>query len=140
MKTLLFLFSLLFYFQLFCQDTSNVEKEIFNKINNYRVNLGKTKLTYNSTMVRGCRNHSKFMGTNNSLVHVKSLSDVGASAEIIQLNYTDGRTNSEIGVDVLDIFVDSPSHKKIIEAGYKQISVGVYITSDKDLWVTIRFI
>lgn len=140
MKTLLFLFSLLFYFQLFCQDTSIVEKEIFNKINNYRVNLGKTKLTYNSTMVRGCRNHSKFMGTNNSLVHVKSLSDVGASAEIIQLNYTDGRTNSEIGVDVLDIFVDSPLHKKIIEAGYKQISVGVYITSDKDLWVTIRFI
>ena len=140
MKTLLFLFSLLFYFQLFCQDTSSVEKEIFNKINNYRVNLGKTKLTYNSTMVRGCRNHSKFMGTNNSLVHVKSLSDVGASAEIIQLNYTDGRTNSEIGVDVLDIFVDSPSHKNIIEAGYKQISVGVYITSDKDLWVTIRFI
>jgi uncharacterized protein YkwD len=140
MKTLLILFSLLSYFQLFCQDTSNVEKEIFNKINNYRVNLGKGKLTYNTTMVKSCRSHSKFMGTNNNLVHVKSLSEVGANAEIIQLNYTDGRTNSEIGIDVLDIFVDSPSHKKIIEGGYKQISVGVYITSDKDLWVTIRFI
>lgn len=140
MKTLLILFSLFFYFQLFSQDTASVEKEIFNKINGYRVKLGKTKLTYNTTMVKGCRSHSVFMGKNNKLAHVKSLSEVGASAEIIQLNYTDGRTNSEIGIDVLDIFIDSPSHKKILEGDYKQISVGIYITSDDDLWVTIRFI
>ncbi len=80
------------------------------------------------------------MGINNNLEHVKSLSQVGANAEIIQLNYTDGRTDEEIAIDVLEIFIDSQVHKKIIEGYYSQISVGIFITADEDLWLTIRFI
>jgi uncharacterized protein YkwD len=125
---------------LISQDTSKIEKEIFKQINNYRIKIGEPKFIYISSKVQSCRNHSKFMGTKNSLEHVKNLSKVGANSEIIQLNFTYGRTLNEIGIDVLDIFLDSPPHKKIIEGDYKEISIGVYITEDKDLWVTIRFI
>jgi uncharacterized protein YkwD len=125
---------------LISQDTSKLEKEIYKQINNYRIRIGEPKFIYNNSKVQSCRNHSKFMGTKNSLEHVKNLSKVGANSEIIQLNFTDGRTLNEIGIDVLDVFLDSPPHKKIIEGDYKEISIGVYVTEDKDLWVTIRFI
>lgn len=125
---------------LISQDTSKLEKEIYKQINNYRIKIGEPKLIYSNSKVQSCRNHSKFMGTKNSLEHVKNLSNVGANSEIIQLNFTDGRTLNEISIDVLDVFLDSPPHKKIIEGDYKEISIGVYITDDEDLWVTIRFI
>jgi uncharacterized protein YkwD len=140
MKYLVLLFSVLVNFVIFSQDTANIEKEIFNKINNYRVKIGKSKFTYTNTMVSSCRSHSSYMNSIWTLVHVKSLSEVGANAEIIQLNTTMGSTDAEVGTSVLDIFIKSPSHKKIIEGNYKQISVGVFVTSDDDLWVTIRFI
>lgn len=126
-------------FNIISQDNSNIEKEIFNKINNYRVKIGKSKFTFNDSLVKSCRSHSNSMGINYKLEHVKNLSEVGANAEIIQLNYTTGRTFIETSDDVLDVFLDSPSHKKIIEGIYNQISIGVFVTKDEDLWVTIRF-
>jgi hypothetical protein len=79
------------------------------------------------------------MGKSGKLQHVASLSKVNALAEIIQLNYTLGRTENETALDILDIFIDSEPHKKIIESNYKDISVGVFITSEDDIWVTVRF-
>ncbi|MFM7637415.1 MAG: CAP domain-containing protein [Crocinitomicaceae bacterium] len=125
---------------LLSQDNSNLEKEIFKKINNYRVKMGKSKFIYNDSLVKSCRSHSNSMGINYMLEHVKNLSEVGAKAEIIQLNYTDGRNIIDTSTDVLDVFLDSPSHKKIIEGSYKHISIGVYVSEDEDLWVTIRLI
>jgi uncharacterized protein YkwD len=139
MNRLIFLLSISSFFQVFAQETTAVEIEIFNKINSYREEIGKSKLTYVTSKVESCRSHSRNMGITNYLEHVKSLSQVGANAEIIQMNYTDGRTNEEIAIDVLEIFIDSQAHKKIIEGGYTQISVGIFITADEDLWVTIRF-
>jgi uncharacterized protein YkwD len=139
MKMLFSLLSIMSFFNSFAHDTTAVEKEIFNKINSYRSTIGKSKFTYVSSKVESCRSHSRLMGFNNKLEHVKSLSQVGANAEIIQMNYTDGRTNEEIAIDVLEIFIDSQAHKKIIEGDYSQISVGIFITKDEDLWVTIRF-
>lgn len=140
LKTFGIVLCLLIPTSLVSQYNSNLEKEIFNKINNYRVKIGKSKFIYNDSLVKSCRSHSNAMGINDKLEHVKNLSEVGANAEIIQLNYTDGRNFVETSTDVLDIFLDSPSHKKIIESGYKQISIGVYLSEDEDLWVTIRFI
>lgn len=107
-------------FYSFAHDTTSVEKEIFNKINKYRIELGKSKLTYDVSKVESCRSHCRFMVLNNKLEHVKSFSQVCANAEIIQLNYTDGRTDEEIAKDVLEIFIDSPAHKKILQAICKQ--------------------
>lgn len=140
LQTFVITFCLLIPNFLISQDTSKLEKEIYKQINNYRIKIGEPKFIYNISKVQSCRNHSKFMGTKNSLEHIKNLSKVGANAEIIQLNYADGRTLNETSKDVLDIFLDSPTHKKIIEGDYKEISIGIYITNDKDLWVTIRFI
>jgi hypothetical protein len=79
------------------------------------------------------------MGVNWDLIHVSSLQEVNARAEIIQLNTTMNINEIEAGQSVLDIFVKSLPHKKIIESDYNEISVGVFITSDDDLWVTVRF-
>ncbi|MBM3186153.1 MAG: hypothetical protein FJZ67_07620 [Bacteroidetes bacterium] len=135
-----FVFFLLITTNLTAQDHSNLEKEIFKQINKYRTKIGQAKFTYNPSLVISCRNHSKSMGVNSKLEHVKNFGEVGANAEIIQLNYTDGRSLVEVSTDVLEIFLDSPPHKKIIEDGYKQISIGVYVSEDEDLWVTIRLI
>jgi uncharacterized protein YkwD len=126
-------------FYSFSIDTLQVEKEIYNKINSYRAKIGKSKLAYAPQNVRSCRKHSISMGTSVKLQHVESLSEVSALAEIIQINYTLGRTENETAQDVLDIFIDSTPHKKIIESNYKEISVGVFITTDDDIWVTVRF-
>ncbi|MFM7662314.1 MAG: hypothetical protein ACKO6A_06590, partial [Bacteroidota bacterium] len=58
---------------LLSQDNSNLEKEIFNKINNYRVKIGKSKFIYNDSLVKSCRSHSNSMGINYKLEHVKNL-------------------------------------------------------------------
>jgi uncharacterized protein YkwD len=139
MKSCLFFAATLLSLYSYSIDTLKVEKEIFNRINTYRVKLGKTKLTYTSPMVESCRNHSLYMATNEKLEHVTSLDEVNALAEIIQYNYTLGRTEFETSQDVLAVFIESLPHKKIIESAYKEIAVGVYITSDESIWVTIRF-
>jgi uncharacterized protein YkwD len=126
-------------FYSFSIDTLKVEKEIYNKINSYRAKIGKSKLTYAPQNVQSCRKHSLYMGVNWDLIHVSSLQEVNARAEIIQLNTTMNINEIEAGQSVLDIFVKSLPHKKIIESDYKEISVGVFITSDDDLWVTVRF-
>jgi uncharacterized protein YkwD len=120
-------------------DTLKLEQAIFNQINQYRVNNGLPKCTYSAQQVRLCRNHSLYMGTNWILVHVSSLEEVNARAEIIQLNTTMNQNEIQAAKSVLDIFIKSLPHKKIIESDFKEISVGIYITSDDDLWVTVRF-
>jgi uncharacterized protein YkwD len=126
-------------FYSFSIDTLKVEKEIYNKINSYRAKIGKSKLAYAPQNVQSCRKHSLYMGVNWDLIHVSSLQEVNARAEIIQLNTTMNINEIEAGQSVLDIFVKSLPHKKIIESDYNEISVGVFITSDDDLWVTVRF-
>jgi uncharacterized protein YkwD len=123
----------------FSTDTLKIEKEIYNQINTYRTKIGKSKLTYSSENVKSCRNHSLYMGTNWILVHVSSLEEVNARAEIIQLNTTMNQNEIQAAKSVLDIFIKSLPHKKIIESDFKEISVGVYTTADEDLWVTVRF-
>jgi hypothetical protein len=79
------------------------------------------------------------MGTNWILVHVSSLEEVNARAEIIQLNTTMNQNEIQAAKSVLDIFIKSLPHKKIIESDFKEISIGVFLTADDDLWVTVRF-
>ena len=138
MKTLIILFTFLSFFT-WSQDTTSIEKEIFNKITTYRSKKNLNKLLYNCDMVKSCREYSYFMGKNDNLVHVKDIMSVNASAEIIQQTYIDEQTHSELATSVLNNFLSSPSHKKIIESKYIKISVGVFIGKDESIWVTIRF-
>ena len=78
------------------------------------------------------------MSEKTKLIHVKDIDSVNASAEIIQQTYSDEQTNSEIAKSVLDDFLNSPSHKKIIDTQYKKVSVGIH-KKGEEIWVTIRF-
>jgi len=140
MKFILFVVSsMIFRGIVFSMDTLTLEKEIYNKINSYRKAQGLTKLTYLSENVQSCRQHSKRMGDKWQLFHVSKLDSVHARAEIIQLNFTMSQTVLETAQSVLETFTDSPPHKNIMVSAYQSISVGVFITDDEDLWVTIRF-
>ena len=71
MKFLLFVVScLIISGQAFSMDTLTLEKEIYNKINNYRKAKGLTKLSYLSENVESCRAHSRRMGDQGQLFHV----------------------------------------------------------------------
>jgi uncharacterized protein YkwD len=137
MKNLLFVIFSLFCVHVLGQDTTMLEKTIFDRINTHRVKIGKSELTYNNDMVVSCRKHSRYMGKTDNLVHVKNLGE--ASAEIIQMTYIMDMTNSEVANEVLQNFINSPSHKKIVESNYNRCSVGIFIDVDQSLWVTIRF-
>ena len=139
MKRNLLMLAVMYCFSVHSIDTLKLEQAIFNQINLYRVNNGLPKCTYSPQQVRSCRNHSLYMGTNWILVHVSSLEEVNARAEIIQLNTTMNQNEIQAAKSVLDIFIKSLPHKKIIESDFKKISIGVFITADDDLWVTVRF-
>lgn len=139
MKKLLFIFFSLISLHVFSQDTSMLEKAIFDKINVHRTKIGKPKFVYNSSMVMSCRQHSSYMGKTDNLVHVKNLDNVSANGEIIQMTYVMEMTNSEIASEVLQNFLNSPSHKSLIQSNYTKCCVGIFIRDDQSLWVTIRF-
>ena len=137
MKNLLFVIFSLICTQVLGQDTTLLEKAIFDRINTHRTKLGKAKYVYDNTIVTSCRKHSRYMGKTDNLVHVKVLNN--ASAEIIQMTYVTEMTNAEVASEVLKNFLNSPSHKKLVESNYTKCSVGVFIGNDESLWVTIRF-
>jgi len=139
MKNLLFFVFSLFYINGFSQDTTMLEKSIFDRINTHRTKIGKTKYVYNNSMVGSCRKHSRYMGKTDNLVHVQDLESVNAGGEIIQMTYINDMTNSEVANEVLKNFLNSPSHKKLIESSYTKCTVGVFINNDGSLWITIRF-
>lgn len=139
MKNLLFLVFSFFYISGFSQDTTMLEKAIFDRINTHRTKIGRVKYVYNGSMVASCRKHSRYMGKTDNLVHVRSLDEVKASGEIIQMTYITDMTNSEIANEVLQNFLNSPPHKGMIESYHTKCSVGVFIKSDDSLWITIRF-
>lgn len=136
MKNILILFVILTNL-CFSQDPL-LENEIFKKINTHQNKKGLKFLSYNKEQVKSCREHSKYMSINNLLVHVKDINKVNASAEIIQQTYSNEQTNSEIAKSVLQSFLNSPSHKKIIETQYTKISVGIF-KNGEEIWITIRF-
>jgi len=137
MKNLLFVIFSLICTQVFGQDTTLLEKSIFDRINTHRTKLGKKKYVYDHSIVASCRKHSRYMGKTDNLVHVKNLNN--AVAEIIQVTYITDMTNTEIANEVLQNFLNSPSHKEIVESNYTKCSVGVFIGNDDSLWITIRF-
>ena len=137
MKNLLFVIFSLICTQVFGQDTTLLEKSIFDRINTHRTKLGKKKYVYDNSIVASCRKHSRYMGKTDNLVHVKNLNN--AVAEIIQVTYITDMTNTEIANEVLQNFLNSPSHKEIVESNYTKCSVGVFIGNDESLWITIRF-
>jgi uncharacterized protein YkwD len=80
------------------------------------------------------------MGTTGDLKHISDFTKVIGKTEIIQQNHNFMRTNKEIAKSVLEVFLNSPSHKKMLEENSKQMGVGIYVDSEGLVWVTVRFL
>lgn len=140
MKTTLSILFLLISFISSSQIMSPLESEILNVLKNYKIKFNKNSVVINKEMSESCRQHSIFMGSTGNLNHVSDFTKVIGKSEIIQQNHNFMRTDKEIAQSVLDVFLNSPSHKKLLEENSKQIGVGVYVDSEGLVWVTVRFL
>ena len=133
MKTIKTLLLVLLPIISFCQ-TSDIENAIYNEINNYKKKQNNS-LVLNQELSSVSRKHSIHMEKTNELEHDYSIYE----EEIVQRTNNVNRTNSDVAKVVLNNFLNSPSHKEIIENKHHKIGVGVVIDNLGYVWVTIRF-
>jgi uncharacterized protein YkwD len=76
------------------------------------------------------------MISNNELEHDPNL---GYQSEIIQKANSYGFTEDELAKKILNNFLNSPSHKELIDENSRKIGIGIITTKENYSWVTIRF-
>jgi len=136
MKTIITtIFLSVFYFTSFSQ-LSTLEQKVLNLVKEYKIKLNNDEITEDSKISLECRTYSKTMISNNELKHDPNL---GYQSEIIQKANSYGFTEDELAKKILNNFLNSPSHKELIEENSRKIGVGIITTKENYSWVTIRF-
>jgi len=135
MKTLTLILFSLFTFSFFSQ-TSSLEKEIYKVINEYKIKLNKNSVSLDDTLSSQSRVHTTWMVENNLLEHAEYIK---AHGEIIQRTNNIDCTEYQVAKKVLTNFLNSPSHKEIIDEQSRIMGVGVIVEEIGYVWVTIRF-
>jgi uncharacterized protein YkwD len=139
MKSVIVIFFLFVSLFSFSQDVKLLESEIYSVFKKHKVSLNNNAVILNAKMSESCRDHSRLMYEYGDLFHVESFDTILGTSEIIQQNHNLMRTNKEVANAVLKAFLDSPSHKEILEQKSKEIGIGVYVDSKNLVWVTVRF-
>jgi uncharacterized protein YkwD len=135
MKTLTLILFSLFTFSLFSQ-TSSLEKEIYKVINEYKIKLNKNSVVLDDTLSSQSRVHTTWMVETGLLEHAEYIK---AHGEIIQRTNNIDCTEYQVAKKVLTNFLNSPSHKEIIDEQSRIMGVGVIVEEIGYVWVTIRF-
>lgn len=135
MKTIITTLFILFSFVSFSQLTS-LEQKVVKLVKEYKLKLNGDDVTEDSKISLECRTYSKTMISNNELEHDPNL---GYQSEIIQKANSYGFTEDELAKKILNNFLNSPSHKELIDENSRKIGVGIITTKENYSWVTIRF-
>ncbi len=117
--------------------TTSLEKEVYNVINNYKIKLNKNSVSLSDTLSKQSKEHTKFMIKNNKLEHAEF---INARGEIIQKTNEIGVTDKQTAENILNCFLNSKPHKGIIEMKFTSIGVGIVTDSEGFTWITIRFV
>ncbi|MDM9384802.1 CAP domain-containing protein [Chlorogloeopsis sp. ULAP01] len=124
--------------------TTDVEKSVFNQINNYRVSVGLPKLTLDEKMTEQARIHSQNMANgkvpfshegferrvNAIATHYKS------AAENLAFN----RGYSDPATEAIDSWLNSSKHLPNIKGDYNFTGVGVAVNSKGEVYLTQIFL
>jgi uncharacterized protein YkwD len=135
MKTIITTLFILFSFVSFSQLTS-LEQKVVKLVKEYKLKLNGDEVTEDSKISLESRTYSKTMISNNALKHDPNL---GYQSEIIQKANSFGFTEENLAQKILNNFLNSPSHKELIDENSRKIGVGIIITKENYAWVTIRF-
>lgn len=119
----------------FSQDVSSLELEIYKAVNAYKQKTNKTSVVLDSTLSAQSRMHTKFMVETQNLEHAEYIESRG---EIIQKTNNIDCTEEQVAKKVLTNFLNSPSHKEILDFKISKIGVGVMVEESGYVWVTIR--
>lgn len=118
-----------------------LEAELFDLVNNYRVSIGLNELTFESTTYYYAGQHNDHMIAQNNVSHAKFgerakgiAERTGAShvAENVARNYDDMQ-------EVLEAWVDSPSHRMSLEGDYTHSAISIKENNSGNLYFTQMF-
>ncbi len=117
------------------QNVSTLEQEIHKAVNSYKQKTRKTSVALDSALSAQSRAHTRFMVETQELEHAEF---INARGEIIQRTNNIDCTEAQVAKKVLTNFLNSPSHKEILDLEIVKIGVGVVVEDSGYVWVTIR--
>ena len=118
-----------------------LEAELFDLINEHRVNMGLNELIFESTTYYYAGKHNKYMISKNSISHDKFVERAkgitkrtGAAhvAENVARNYYDMEM-------VLEAWIASKSHRRALEGDYTHSAVNISENNEGNLYFTQMF-
>jgi uncharacterized protein YkwD len=122
-----------------------MEKQVFNLINEYRAEQGLVKLDYSKTVSSQCLKHSEGMasgevefshdGFPDRAAILKEELGSGSAAENVAYNW--GQTDPV--QTAVDGWINSTGHKNNIEGGYTLTGVGIAMSGDGKYYFTQMF-
>jgi uncharacterized protein YkwD len=119
----------------------NMAEEILERINHHRSVLSIAEIEFNKMSATALAiEHCKYMIKNGSVSHAnfskrnRALSEMGAVkvGENIAFGYT-------FSSSIIKAWINSPSHKKVLEGNYNHIGIGVVKSSENKTYVTALF-
>jgi uncharacterized protein YkwD len=108
-------------------DLEFFEKTFFDELNKYRKLLNLSELIWDPTLAKNSRNHSIWMEKTNIFEHSK----YPGSECILQSGYGVGSTYLINSKKLLQIWINSPPHNRIITSKYAtKVGIGVNLIED----------
>jgi uncharacterized protein YkwD len=118
---------------------SQLEKEVYNEFQSYKIKLNKNAVRLDEEISKGAKLHSTNMFNSNDLYH-DNIEVLPVKSEICQYSFKVSDDLKENAKFILEGFLISQSHKKLLEEKSDLMGVGIYVDEETDTyWVTIRF-
>ena len=124
------------------QSVSNMEQEVIDAVNDYRVSQGLNVLVYSNVVYDFANSHNTYMIAQGKISHdnfdvrASKLSEE-AQADFVSENLGKDFTNAN---DVLKAWIASPTHTKNIEGTFTHTAVSVKADAQGVLYYTQLFI
>ena len=117
------------------------EAELFDMVNNYRLNIGLNEMQFDSTTYYYAGIHTDYMIAKNRTSHDKfneRAENISkrTGAIVVPENVSKNYDTLE---EALEAWLDSPGHRKNIEGDYKYSAISIRPNSNGDLYFTQIF-
>ena len=121
---------------------SSMEQEVIDVVNDYRVSQGLNALEFNNVVYDFANTHNAYMIAEGKISHddfdIRSSNlSVQANADFVSENLGKDFTNAN---DILEAWIASPTHKKVMEGQFTQTAVSVQADANGVLYYTQLFI
>lgn len=121
---------------------SDIELEIFVLVNNYRIELGLSTLSYDTRAQSYAADHNAYMISKNEISHdnfAKRSSELSVDFDAVKISENVGR-NFTTAQEVFEAWLASEGHLKNIEGDYDATAISVYTDANGMLYFMQIFI